>query len=70
MDWKLGFVGAGVMAEVMIAGLLEEGILPLPILFAPIAEQNAQWNSTNAMGSRPHKATARWLHQWTYSYCP
>ena len=28
MDWKLGFVGAGVMAEVMIAGLLEEGILP------------------------------------------
>jgi pyrroline-5-carboxylate reductase len=27
MEWKLGFVGAGVMAEVMIAGLLEEGIL-------------------------------------------
>ena len=27
MDWKLGFVGAGVMAEVMIAGILEEGIL-------------------------------------------
>lgn len=27
MDWTLGFVGAGVMAEVMIAGLLEEGIL-------------------------------------------
>lgn len=27
-DWTLGFVGAGVMAEVMIAGLLEEGILP------------------------------------------
>ena len=28
MDWTLGFVGAGVMAEVMIAGLLEEGVLP------------------------------------------
>jgi pyrroline-5-carboxylate reductase len=28
MAWTLGFVGAGVMAEVMIAGLLEEGILP------------------------------------------
>jgi pyrroline-5-carboxylate reductase len=28
MDWSLGFVGAGVMAEVMIAGLLEEGVLP------------------------------------------
>jgi pyrroline-5-carboxylate reductase len=28
MDWTLGFIGAGVMAEVMIAGLLEEGILP------------------------------------------
>ena len=27
-NWTLGFVGAGVMAEVMIAGLLEEGILP------------------------------------------
>lgn len=27
MAWTLGFVGAGVMAEVMIAGLLEEGIL-------------------------------------------
>ena len=27
MDWTLGFVGAGVMAEVMIAGLLEEGVL-------------------------------------------
>jgi pyrroline-5-carboxylate reductase len=28
MDWTLGFVGAGVMAEVMITGLLEEGVLP------------------------------------------
>ena len=28
MDWSLGFIGAGVMAEVMIAGLLEERILP------------------------------------------
>jgi len=28
MSWTLGFVGAGVMAEVMIAGLLDEGILP------------------------------------------
>ena len=27
-NWTLGFVGAGVMAEVMIAGLLEEGVLP------------------------------------------
>lgn len=27
MDWTLGFVGAGVMAEVMMAGLLEEGVL-------------------------------------------
>ncbi|MFT4977135.1 MAG: pyrroline-5-carboxylate reductase [Myxococcota bacterium] len=27
MSWTLGFVGAGVMAEVMIAGLLDEGIL-------------------------------------------
>lgn len=27
MSWKLGFVGGGVMAEVMIAGLLEEGVL-------------------------------------------
>ena len=26
-SWTLGFVGAGVMAEVMIAGLLEEGVL-------------------------------------------
>ena len=26
--WTLGFVGCGVMAEVMIAGLLEEGLLP------------------------------------------
>ena len=47
--------GTGVMAEVMIAGLLEEGCFPLPILSAPIAEQNAQWNSTSAMGSRPLK---------------
>ena len=28
MSWTLGFVGAGVMAEVMISGLLEEGVLP------------------------------------------
>ena len=28
MAWTLGFVGCGVMAEVMIAGLLEEGLLP------------------------------------------
>jgi pyrroline-5-carboxylate reductase len=28
MDWSIGFIGAGVMAEVMIAGLLEEGVLP------------------------------------------
>lgn len=27
MDWTLGFVGCGVMAEVMIAGILEEGLL-------------------------------------------
>ena len=27
MSWKLGFIGGGVMAEVMIAGLLEEGVL-------------------------------------------
>ncbi len=27
MSWTLGFVGCGVMAEVMIAGLLEEGLL-------------------------------------------
>lgn len=27
MDWTIGFIGAGVMAEVMIAGLLEEGVL-------------------------------------------
>ena len=27
MAWTLGFVGCGVMAEVMIAGLLEEGLL-------------------------------------------
>ena len=33
MEWKLGFIGAGVMAEVMIAGILEEGILaPTQIL--------------------------------------
>ncbi len=28
MDWTLGFVGAGVMAEVMISGLVGEGVLP------------------------------------------
>lgn len=28
MSWTTGFVGAGVMAEVMIAGLLDEGVLP------------------------------------------
>ncbi|MFZ5476561.1 MAG: pyrroline-5-carboxylate reductase [Myxococcota bacterium] len=28
MSWTLGFVGTGVMAEVMIAGLLDEGVLP------------------------------------------
>ena len=28
MAWTLGFVGCGVMAEVMIAGLLDEGLLP------------------------------------------
>lgn len=27
MSWTMGFVGAGVMAEVMIAGLLDEGVL-------------------------------------------
>lgn len=27
-SWNLGFIGAGVMAETMIAGLLEEGLLP------------------------------------------
>ena len=27
MAWTLGFVGCGVMAEVMIAGILEEGLL-------------------------------------------
>jgi pyrroline-5-carboxylate reductase len=27
MSWTLGFVGCGVMAEVMIAGLLDEGLL-------------------------------------------
>ncbi len=27
MDWTLGFVGCGVMAEVMIAGILDEGLL-------------------------------------------
>lgn len=27
-SWRLGFVGAGVMAETMIAGLLAEGVLP------------------------------------------
>lgn len=28
MSWTLGFVGGGVMAEMMIGGLLEEGVLP------------------------------------------
>ena len=27
-DWTLGFIGAGVMAEVMLGGLLDEGVLP------------------------------------------
>jgi len=27
MNWTLGFIGAGVMAEVMIAGILDEGVL-------------------------------------------
>ena len=27
MSWTLGFVGCGVMAEVMIAGILDEGLL-------------------------------------------
>lgn len=31
-SWTLGFVGAGVMAEVMIAGLLEEGVDPTRIV--------------------------------------
>ncbi len=26
-QWTIGFVGAGVMAEVMIAGLLDEGVV-------------------------------------------
>jgi pyrroline-5-carboxylate reductase len=34
MAWTLGFVGAGVMAEVMITGLLEEGVLPPAQIFA------------------------------------
>jgi pyrroline-5-carboxylate reductase len=43
MDWKLGFVGAGVMAEVMIAGLLEEGILtPQRILSSNRRPERAQ----------------------------
>jgi pyrroline-5-carboxylate reductase len=28
VSWTLGFVGGGVMAEMMIGGLLEEGVLP------------------------------------------
>ena len=32
--WTLGFVGAGVMAEVLIAGLLEEGVLPAQRILA------------------------------------
>ncbi|MEC7948447.1 MAG: pyrroline-5-carboxylate reductase [Myxococcota bacterium] len=27
-EWTLGFVGAGVMAEVMLGGLLDDGVLP------------------------------------------
>ena len=27
MNWTIGFIGAGVMADVLIAGLLEEGVL-------------------------------------------
>lgn len=27
-DWTLGFIGAGVMAEVMLSGLLDDGVLP------------------------------------------
>jgi pyrroline-5-carboxylate reductase len=34
MSWTLGFVGAGVMAEVMIAGLLEEAVLPAQRIIA------------------------------------
>jgi len=34
MDWTLGFVGCGVMAEVMIAGILEEGLLPADRIIA------------------------------------
>lgn len=34
MAWTLGFVGAGVMAEVMIEGLLEEGVLPADQIIA------------------------------------
>ena len=34
MSWTLGFVGAGVMAEVMIEGLLDEGGLPAEQILA------------------------------------
>jgi pyrroline-5-carboxylate reductase len=34
MDWTLGFVGCGVMAEVMIAGILDEGLLPADRIIA------------------------------------
>lgn len=33
-SWNLGFIGAGVMAETMIAGLLEEGLLPASRIMA------------------------------------
>lgn len=34
MDWKLGFVGSGVMAEVMLRGLLDEQVLPADRIYA------------------------------------
>lgn len=39
MDWRIGFIGAGVMAEVMIDGLLAEGVLPADHITA--ADPNA-----------------------------
>ena len=51
-DWRLGFVGAGVMAEVLIAGLLEEGVLPAARILASNRRQERSAELTERYGIR------------------
>jgi len=55
MSWTLGFVGCGVMAEVMIAGILDEGLL-----------KPHQIMASNRRGERSAALSARYGVQTTH----